>query len=173
MEFVHVCVFTDTQRMSVCVCVFDSCWVCCKGNIISPPLIRTRLMAKWTSLTFQRLPPSWLLTHYTPDALSPCPWQLHKLAERGVCDEDFDQLSFCSLALCLHPSRRRVAKAELAICRGVQGRVGLISCCSQGKIFVRLDHACVYVWLPGAMSDMNMVCVVSGNWVDLLYPDFM
>lgn len=30
------------------------------------PLIPACLTAKWTHLTFQRLPPSWLLTHYTP-----------------------------------------------------------------------------------------------------------
>lgn len=169
MGFVSVCVAIETPR----VCVWFLLESIVEATSSLPfPLIPARLMAKWTPLTFQRLPPSWLLTHYTPWRAIAVPLTAAQIGWKRCL---WRALWSAELLL----SRARSVSIPASCSRGqapdLSRRTGpggsdKLPLTQEAFCAVR---SCVCAWLPEAMSDTHMVCIVSGNWVYLLYPDFM
>lgn len=98
-----VCVAIETPR--VCVRFLLESVVDATSSLPFP-LIPARLTGKWTPLTFQRLPPSWLLTHYTPWRAIAVPLTAAQIGWKRCLWRTLwsaELLLSCALAVCLHP----------------------------------------------------------------------
>lgn len=153
----------------------DCCWSLKKKSSLPLPLIPACLMVKWTPLTFQRFPPSWLLTHYTPSCAIAVPLTAAQIGWKRCLWRALwsaELLLSCARSVSILESCCGGQASDLLRKTGLGGSDKLPF---TQEAFCAVT-SCMCAWLPGAMSgmsDTHTVCIVSGNRVYLLYPDHM